>query len=68
MRIVNKNSTIHQALIPLKEFWILSKQRALWRKRNLHNKTRAMTVFPLEQVTVGKGTYGELNIFSFGGG
>lgn len=67
MGIINKNSAIHQALIPLKQFWMLSKHRSLWRKRNLHNKTRAMTVFPVDQVSVGKATYGELNIFSFGG-
>lgn len=35
-----------------------------WRKRNAHNRTVAMTTFPMECVEVGNGTYGELHILS----
>ena len=36
-----------------------------WRKRNAHNRTVAMTTFPMECVEVGNGTYGELHILSY---
>lgn len=67
MKVINKNSTIHQALIPVKLFWLLSKCRSKWRKKNPHNRTRAMNIFPIDQVQVGKGTYGDLTVLSFGG-
>ena len=36
-----------------------------WRMKNVHNETIVNNIFPLELVTVGKETYGPLNIFSF---
>jgi acetyltransferase-like isoleucine patch superfamily enzyme len=36
-----------------------------WQKLNPHNSTIAMNRFPIEKVTVGKYTYGPLNIISF---
>lgn len=36
-----------------------------WRRRNAHNRTAAMNVFPMECVRVGNGTYGELHILSY---
>ena len=36
-----------------------------WKKRNKQNYTEPGNVFPVEQVVVGKGTYGTLNIKSF---
>lgn len=66
MSFIDKNSVLHQSLIPIKNFWLLSKCRSLWRKRNPHNKTRAMNIFPVDQVQVGKATYGDLTVLSFG--
>jgi virginiamycin A acetyltransferase len=37
-----------------------------WRKKNSHNKTTAHSLFPLHIVTVGKMTYGNLNIETYG--
>lgn len=37
-----------------------------WRKSNQHNMTRAGTLFPVSQVEVGKGTYGEINAKFYG--
>ena len=37
-----------------------------WRKRNLHNFTTAENIFPIEKVSVGKYTYGPLNILHYG--
>jgi acetyltransferase-like isoleucine patch superfamily enzyme len=37
-----------------------------WRKANKNNRTYAMTIFPLEKVTVGDNTYGPLSIYSWG--
>lgn len=36
-----------------------------WYRFNLDNDTIPMNVFPIECVTIGKGTYGELNIVTF---
>lgn len=35
-----------------------------WRKRNHHNKVKPVRSFPLDSVTVGVATYGNLNVFS----
>lgn len=37
-----------------------------WRKRNPHNETTPKTIFDMDKVSVGKGTYGELLVRSFG--
>ena len=37
-----------------------------WRKFNKHNYTTAVNIFPREKVTVGKNTYGQLNVKFFG--
>lgn len=36
-----------------------------WRKRNIQNRTHAGTRFPLDKVSVGKGTYGRLNVVDY---
>ena len=36
-----------------------------WRKKNSHNYTNAESIFVLENVTVGKGTYGPINVQHF---
>lgn len=42
-----------------------SRFRMEWRDRNKHNYTIAVREFPIDQVTVGKKTYGELNILLY---
>lgn len=37
-----------------------------WIKRNQHNQTLPVNVFPLNNVEVGNGTYGELHVVDFG--
>lgn len=37
-----------------------------WRNKNSHNETIPMRQFPIKLVTVGNGSYGELNVVSFG--
>ena len=44
----------------------LNRFKREWRNRNRHNETIAMRRFPVEIVTVGKDSYGELNVVSFG--
>ena len=42
------------------------KRHRMWKERNLHNTTDCVdSEFPLEQVTVGKGTYGGVNALIF---
>lgn len=36
-----------------------------WKYRNKHNETYAKTKFDISKVTVGKATYGELNVLTF---
>lgn len=42
------------------------KKRKEWRRRNLHNETTMNSDFDMDLVSVGKYTYGELNILNFG--
>lgn len=44
----------------------LNRFKREWRNCNRHNETIAMRRFPVEIVTVGKDSYGELNVVSFG--
>lgn len=37
-----------------------------WRKKNDHNKTVAIGFFPIDKVSVGNYTYGDLSIISYG--
>lgn len=41
-------------------------RRACWRLLNPHNRTIANTIFDLSLVEVGKGSYGHLNVHSYG--
>ena len=43
----------------------LNKFKKYWRKSNKHNDTVPMNVFNSDNVSVGKATYGELNIVQF---
>lgn len=45
--------------------WRLRSFRKKWRSRNRHNRTTAVREFPVQVVTVGKGTYGDLNVLSY---
>lgn len=40
--------------------------RREWKAKNLHNETSAGNTFNMERVSVGRGTYGKLNIFQWG--
>lgn len=42
-----------------------SKMAYKWRKNNRHNRTFAVRFFPIEQVSVGKHTYGMLDVRTF---
>lgn len=43
----------------------VEKRNREWRKLNKHNFTTVEGLFPLEKVSVGKGTYGPLNVLGF---
>lgn len=49
-----------------KRYILLWNKKKQWRKTNPHNRTVVYTLFPLDIVKVGKETYGELNIYSWG--
>lgn len=44
-----------------KEFFVYR-----WRKNNKHNETLPVNFFPAEKVSVGRGTYGALNVLYYG--
>lgn len=41
------------------------KQQILWRKSNFHNFTEMGNLFYRDRVTVGRGTYGKLNVYTY---
>lgn len=49
-----------------KKYFELRKFRRCWRKANLNNRTTVQRVFPMDKVSVGRGTYGELCVYSWG--
>jgi hypothetical protein len=71
----------HQNATPVKRLYQLSQKipvlrlvirfgekeffRRKWRKLNAHNDTQAGNIFPVELVTVGKMSYGLLNVLSW---
>jgi virginiamycin A acetyltransferase len=61
IRDLLKKSLLNNLYISYKE----KKIRRIWRKENSNNYTIAKTIFPLDQVSVGKATYGDLNVISF---
>lgn len=68
MIIIPYESSLRICLSHIKSFWKLCKFKASWRKHNKENKTVASNIFPMDKVCVGKNTYGDLRVLSFGGG
>lgn len=50
----------------VKFFIKLIKFKQQWRKKNRHNQTQAKRIFQTEKVSVGKYSYGDLNVYSWG--
>ncbi|MDR2533592.1 MAG: CatB-related O-acetyltransferase [Tannerellaceae bacterium] len=46
----------------LKRYWFKRK----WRQQNRHNQTIPVSFFRIDKISVGKKTYGELNVMSYG--
>lgn len=57
---------IKNILRPLIHHIKLSRHQKMWRRLNSHNLTIAKNIFPIAKVTVGKYTYGALDISFFG--
>lgn len=57
---------IKLALFDFIDRWRLLKHRAKWKSLNKHNLTNAGTVFPIDKVQVDRGSYGTLNVISYG--
>lgn len=57
---------IRSVIYKTKEYFRLSGHRKSWRKKNGHNRTIASTFFPVDKVKVGKHSYGDLYIISYG--
>ena len=63
---MNYIGVIKDFLFPIVERSRLSRFKKKWRSRNAHNYTSPNSVFPIEKVYVGRFTYGELNIKTYG--
>ncbi|ELC8386914.1 CatB-related O-acetyltransferase [Clostridium perfringens] len=50
----------------IKNLFLLYKQKKQWRKTNSHNETNINKITDLNKISVGKKTYGDLNVFSWG--
>lgn len=67
MAILKEESAIRYFLSSIKQLARLAKFKSEWRCANRHNKTNAANIFPQDKVHVGKGTYGDLTVYAFGG-
>jgi acetyltransferase-like isoleucine patch superfamily enzyme len=53
---------ILRSLARFYDLWMFQRK---WRKLNAHNQTHVSSIFPVEVVSVGKYSYGMLNIYSY---
>ncbi len=66
MKLVKRNSILYFFLQPIMDAYRMAKQKSMWRKKNPHNWTKAVSIFPIEKVTVGDRTYGDICYRFFG--
>lgn len=57
---------LHTFLSPVKARAYYARKTATWRKRNPHNTTTVSMDAPIDVITVGNYTYGELNVHWYG--
>lgn len=67
MKLISRSSTLFFFLAPIKQHYRLAKFKSVWRKKNSHNLTQAKNIFPLDKVSCGNRTYGDLEVYYFGG-
>lgn len=66
MSIIIRESTLYFILQPIIQHFRLARHKAAWRRKNTHNWTQAVNIFPIGRVSVGKRTYGDIRYYSFG--
>lgn len=66
MRLINRNSTLYFSLQPIMQAYRIAKHKSAWRKKNPHNWTQASSIFPIDKVSVGDRTYGDICYRYFG--
>jgi acetyltransferase-like isoleucine patch superfamily enzyme len=57
---------MNSILYKIQFYYKLVRHRKKWRSLNPHNQTIASTFFPVSKVKVGKNSYGDLHIISYG--
>ena len=62
---MNREGWLYYWLQGKKEDIRFAKFKAAWRKNNQHNGSYPGVIYPAERVSVGKMTYGEINVFGF---
>ena len=67
MNIISRTSVLYFLLAPIMQYYRVAKHKSKWRKKNQHNLTEACNIFPIEKVTVGEHTYGDITFYYFGG-
>lgn len=67
MKLISRSSALLYFLVPIKQHYKLARFKTAWRKKNPHNLTQAKNIFPMDKVSCGNRTYGELEVYSFGG-
>lgn len=65
MRKEKKETRLFFVYRKIKYFFRLAKFYECWRKQNRHNETTPGIIFPIERVSVGNRTYGEVNVLGF---
>ena len=66
MNIISRESTLYFILQPIKQHLRMSRHKSAWRKKNPHNWTQAVSIFPIDKVVVGNRTYGDICYRYFG--
>lgn len=66
MSIISRSSTLYFFLQPIMQHFRMSRHKSAWRKKNPHNWTQAVSVFPIDKVEVGHRTYGDICYRYFG--
>ncbi|MBR3307228.1 MAG: CatB-related O-acetyltransferase [Lachnospiraceae bacterium] len=62
---MHKKGKRKDMLTEIREKLLIQKNKRKWIKANRHNGTFPVSVFPLDLVSVGNASYGELNVVSF---
>lgn len=66
MRIWSEKMIIREILHPISLHFKLVRQNIKWRKKNYHNNIRLLSLCNISSISVGKCSYGDIDVHTFG--